>query len=40
MFRLINAELEPDWESDSKAESKSDTELIAKLRSGSDFDSE
>ena len=36
MSRLINAELESDWE----AESKSDTELMAKLKSGSDSDSE
>ena len=34
--RLINAELELDFKSDSEAESKSDTELMAKLKSGSD----
>ena len=31
MSRFINAELEPNSESDSEAESKSDTELMAKL---------
>ena len=36
MPRFINAELEPDSESDSEAESKSDTELMAKLESNSD----
>ena len=36
MSRLINAELE----SDSEAESKSGPELMAKLKSGSDSDSE
>ena len=36
MSRFINVELEPDLESDSEAESKSDTELMAKLESNSD----
>ena len=40
MPRFINAELESDSESDSEAWSKSDTELMAKLKSGSDSDSE
>ena len=40
MSRFINAELESDSVSGPKAESKSDTELIAKLRSSSDSDSE
>ena len=40
MSRFINAELESDWEPDSEAESKSDTELIAKLKSSSDSDFE
>ena len=40
MSRFINAKLESDWESDLEAESKSDTELMAKLKSGSDSDSE
>ena len=40
MSRFINTELESDSESDSHAESKSDTGLIAKLKSGSDSDSE
>ena len=40
MPRFINAELESDSESDSEAGSKSDTELMAKLKSGSDSDSE
>ena len=38
--RFINAELESDSESDSKADSKPDIELMAKLKSGSDSDSE
>ena len=36
MYRFINAEIE----SDSEAESKFDTELMAKLKSGSDSDFE
>ena len=40
MSRFINAELEPDSESDSEPGSKSNTELMAKLKSGSDSDSE
>ena len=40
MSRFINAELESDWESDLEAESKSDTELMAKIKSVSDSDSE
>ena len=40
MPRFINAELESDSESDSEAGSKSDTELMAKLKSGSDSDPE
>ena len=40
MSRFINAELESDSESDSEPGSKSNTELIAKLKSGSDSDSE
>ena len=40
MSRFINAELESDSESDSEAGSKSETELMAKLKSGSGFDSE
>ena len=38
MSRFINAKLESDSGSDSEAESKSDTELIAKLESN--FNSE
>ena len=38
--KFINAELESDSESDTEAESKYDTELMAKLESGSDSDSE
>ena len=40
MSRFINAELESDSESDSEPGSKSNTELMAKLKSGSDSDSE
>ena len=40
MSRFINAELESDLESDSETESTSDTKLMAKLKSGSDSDSE
>ena len=42
MSRFINTELESqsDLESDSEAVSKSGTELMAKLKSGSDFNSE
>ena len=40
MSRFINAELKSDSESDQEAESKSDTELMGKLKSGSDSDSE
>ena len=40
MSRFINAEQELDSKSNSETESKSDTELLAKLKSGSDFDSE
>ena len=40
MSRFINAELESDSESDSEPRSKSNTELMAKLKSGSDSDSE
>ena len=36
MSRFINAELESNSESDSEVESKSDTELMAKLESNSD----
>ena len=36
MSRFINAELESSSESDSEVESKSDTELMAKLESNSD----
>ena len=36
MSRFINAELESDSESGLEAESKSDTELMAKLKPGSD----
>ena len=36
MSRFINAELKSDSESDSEVESKSDTELMAKLKSDSD----
>ena len=38
MSRFINTELKSDldWESDSEVESKSDAELMAKLKSGSD----
>ena len=36
MSRFINTELESNSESDSEAESKYDTELIAKLESNSD----
>ena len=35
MSRFINTELDLDLETDSKAETKSDTELIAKLESSS-----
>ena len=35
MCRFINVELESDWKSDLEAESKSDTELLAKLASNS-----
>ena len=38
MSRIINAKLETD--SESELESKYDTELTAKLKSGSDSDSE
>ena len=38
MSRFINTELKSNLESDSEAESKSDTELMAKLKSGSDSD--
>ena len=38
--RFINAELESDSGWDSEAESKSDTEIMAKLKSSSDSDSE
>ena len=38
--KFINAELESDSESDTEAGSKSDTELMAKVESGSDSDSE
>ena len=40
MSRYINAELESDLESDSETESTSDTKLMAKLKSGSNSDSE
>ena len=40
MFRFINAKLESDSESDLKAESKSDTGFMTKLKSSSDSDSE
>ena len=40
MTRLINAKPKSDSESDSGAESKSDTKLMAKLKSGSDSNSE
>ena len=40
MSRFINAELESDSESDSEPGSKSNTELMAKLKSGSDSDPE
>ena len=40
MSRFISAKLELDSESDSKAESKFDTELMAKLKSTSGSDSE
>ena len=36
MFRLKNAKLESDSESDSEVEPKSDTILMAKLKSNSD----
>ena len=36
MSRFINTELESDLESDSEVESKSDIELMAKLKSDSD----
>ena len=36
MSRFINAELKSDSESDQEAEPKSGTELMAKLKSGSD----
>ena len=35
MARFIKAKLDPDSESDSEAESKCDTELMGKLKSGS-----
>ena len=38
MSRFINTELKSDSESDSEAKSKSDTELMAKLESNSDFE--
>ena len=38
MSRFINAELKSDSESDSEAGSKSDTELMASLQSGSNFE--
>ena len=38
MPRFINAELESDSEPDSETESKSNTELMAKLKSDSDFE--
>ena len=38
MSRFINAELKSDSESHSEAGSKSDTELMASLQSGSDFE--
>ena len=40
MSRFINVELKSDSESDSEEESKSYTKLMAKLRSGSDSNSE
>ena len=40
MFRFFIAELELDSASDSETESKSDTNLMAKLKSGSDSGSE
>ena len=40
MSRFINAELESNLESDSEVESKSDTKFMAKLKSGSNPDSE
>ena len=40
MSRFINAKVESDSEPDSETESKSDTELMAKLKSSSDFNSE
>ena len=40
MSRFISAKLKSDSGPDSEAESKSDTELIAKLKSSSDSDSE
>ena len=40
MFRFISAELESDSETDLEAESKFDTELMAKLKSASDSNSE
>ena len=40
MSGFINAKLESDLESDSEAELKSDTKLMANLKSGSDSDSE
>ena len=40
MFRFINAKLESDSESDLKAESKSDTGFMTKLKSSSYSDSE
>ena len=40
MSRFIIAKLESDSESDSKVESTCDTELMAKLKSSSDPDSE
>ena len=40
MSRFIKAELESNLESDSEVESKSDTKYMAKLKSGSNPDSE
>ena len=40
MFRFFKAELELHSESDLETESKSDTNLMAKLKSGSDSGSE
>ena len=38
MSRFVSAELESDLESDLETEAKSDPELIAKLKSNSDFE--